>query len=158
MQNILLPSPYKISPPTAVAADMSKGLANVPRIGKKPPFCFFLPPKCQILRLTYVLFDGLFMLWAHQPSALLCSFFTLMLSHRLLPYKDTCHLNTPKLLISFCASRHYLAQLLSLKLSCFGWFFHFTRISKTVLQYKLFSQNHRQNISIPAKVLEIQDC
>ena len=34
----LLPSPYKISPPTAPAADTSKGFVIATKIGKNPPF------------------------------------------------------------------------------------------------------------------------
>ena len=45
---ILLRSLFNISPPTALAADTSRGLAGDPRVGKNPTFCFFLPPKCQI--------------------------------------------------------------------------------------------------------------
>ena len=50
-QNVFCLIPFKTSPPIALAADTNKGFASVPRIGKKPPFCIFLPPKCQILCL-----------------------------------------------------------------------------------------------------------
>ena len=41
------PIPFKFLPPAAPAADTKSDFASVLRIGKKPPFYLFLPPKCQ---------------------------------------------------------------------------------------------------------------
>ena len=43
--------PFKISPPIAPAADTKSGFAIAPKIGKKSPFCLFLPTKCHTPRL-----------------------------------------------------------------------------------------------------------
>ena len=55
-QIFFLPIPLKTSPHIAPAADTKSSFAIAPRIGKKPSFCLFLPPKCQTSRLMQVLF------------------------------------------------------------------------------------------------------
>lgn len=49
--NIFLPTSSKSFELIAPATDTRSGLAIFPMIGRNPPFCFFLPSKCQIPRL-----------------------------------------------------------------------------------------------------------